>query len=33
LLFSRIDGYDGPSRTVIVPTDLIARGSGELPAT
>jgi LacI family transcriptional regulator len=31
LLFSRIDGYDGPSRSVVVPTELIPRGSGELP--
>jgi LacI family transcriptional regulator len=30
LLFARIDGYRGPSRTVIVPTDLVPRGSGEL---
>ena len=33
LLFSRIDGYAGSSRTVIVPTTLIPRGSGELPPT
>jgi LacI family transcriptional regulator len=32
LLFARIDGHRGPSRTVIVPTDLIPRGSGELTA-
>jgi LacI family transcriptional regulator len=32
LLFARLDGYDGPSRTVIVPTELIPRGSGELSA-
>ncbi|MGZ8475825.1 MAG: substrate-binding domain-containing protein [Candidatus Limnocylindria bacterium] len=31
LLFSRLDGYDGPSRRVVVPTELIERGSGELP--
>jgi LacI family transcriptional regulator len=31
LLFSRLDGYDGPSRRVVHPTTLIARGSGELP--
>ena len=31
LLFSRLDGYDGPSRRVVVPTQLIERGSGELP--
>jgi LacI family transcriptional regulator len=30
LLFARIDGYAGPSRTVVVPTELLARGSGEL---
>jgi LacI family transcriptional regulator len=32
LLFARLDGDDGPSRTVAVPVELIARGSGELPA-
>jgi LacI family transcriptional regulator len=32
LLFARIDGYRGPSRTVIVETDLLPRGSGELAA-
>jgi LacI family transcriptional regulator len=31
LLFARVDGYAGPSRSVVVPTELIARGSGELP--
>ncbi len=31
LLFSRLDGYDGPSRRVVHPTTLIQRGSGELP--
>jgi LacI family transcriptional regulator len=31
LLFSRLDGYDGPTRQVVVPTQLIERGSGELP--
>jgi LacI family transcriptional regulator len=30
LLFSRIGGHTGPGRRVIVPTELIARGSGEL---
>jgi LacI family transcriptional regulator len=30
LLFARLDGVDGPSRTAIVPTQLIARGSGEI---
>ena len=32
LLFARLDGYDGPSRLVVVPTRLIVRGSGELRA-
>ncbi|MEN3283851.1 MAG: LacI family transcriptional regulator [Solirubrobacteraceae bacterium] len=31
LLFSRVDGYDGPSRHVTHPATLIPRGSGELP--
>jgi LacI family transcriptional regulator len=30
LLFARIDGHRGPSRTVVVPTDMVPRGSGEL---
>jgi LacI family transcriptional regulator len=30
LLFSRVEGYDGPSREVILPTTYIPRGSGEL---
>jgi LacI family transcriptional regulator len=30
-LFARIDGDQSPARTVVVPTRLIARGSGELP--
>ena len=30
LLFERLDGFDGPSRRVELPTQLIARGSGEL---
>ena len=30
LLFSRLDGFTGPSRRVVHPTTLIARGSGEL---
>jgi LacI family transcriptional regulator len=30
LLFSRIDGYRGPSRRVLLSTQLIARGSGEI---
>ncbi len=31
LLFERLDGFDGPSRRVVVPTRMIRRGSGELP--
>jgi LacI family transcriptional regulator len=31
LLFERLDGFDGPSRRVELPTRLIVRGSGELP--
>jgi LacI family transcriptional regulator len=31
MLFARIDGDRSPARTVVVPTRLIARGSGELP--
>jgi len=31
LLFARLDGDAGPSRHVVVPTELIVRGSGELP--
>jgi LacI family transcriptional regulator, galactose operon repressor len=31
LLFARLDGDDGPARTVVRPTTLIARGSGEIP--
>jgi LacI family transcriptional regulator len=30
LLLSRLDGQDGPSRQVVIPTKLIERGSGEL---
>ena len=33
LVFSRLDGYAGPSRERVLPTPLIQRGSGELPAT
>jgi LacI family transcriptional regulator len=33
LLFSRVDGHDGPSRRITVPTQLIERGSGELRPT
>jgi LacI family transcriptional regulator len=32
-LFSRLDGDDAPPRREVVPIDLIARGSGEIPAT
>lgn len=31
LLFARIDGDSGPGRHVVVPTRLLARGSGEIP--
>jgi LacI family transcriptional regulator len=30
LLFSRLDGYDGPARRVVLDTTLIERGSGEI---
>jgi LacI family transcriptional regulator len=30
LLFGRLDGFDGPSREVVVATRLIVRGSGEI---
>lgn len=33
LLFARLAGDSSPFRTVVVPTRLIPRGSGELPAT
>ena len=32
LLFERLDGFDGPSRRIVLPTRLIERGSGELRA-
>ncbi|MDX6682574.1 MAG: LacI family transcriptional regulator [Solirubrobacteraceae bacterium] len=32
LLFSRLDGFDGPSRRIVLSPRLVARGSGELPA-
>jgi LacI family transcriptional regulator len=32
ILFARLDGDQSPTRTVIVPTRLIERGSGEIPA-
>jgi len=31
LAFARISGYDGPARTVVVSTSIVARGSGERP--
>ena len=31
LVFSRLDGYSGPTRQRVLPTPLILRGSGELP--
>ena len=31
LAFARLDGADHPARTVVVPTELVARGSGEVP--
>jgi LacI family transcriptional regulator len=30
LLFSRMDGHEGPGRSVVLPTRLVARGSGEI---
>jgi LacI family transcriptional regulator len=30
-LFARLDGDHEPTRTVVLPTTLIARGSGEIP--
>ncbi len=32
LLFARMDGLREPSRTEVLPTELVARGSGEIPA-
>lgn len=32
LLFSRLDGFDGPTQEIVLAPSLIARGSGELPA-
>jgi LacI family transcriptional regulator len=32
LLFTRLDGHEGPARHSVVPTRYIARGSGEIPA-
>jgi LacI family transcriptional regulator, galactose operon repressor len=31
LAFERLDGRDGPPRRVVVPTELVTRGSGEVP--
>jgi LacI family transcriptional regulator len=31
LVFDRLDGYEGPARSEVIPTTLIPRGSGELP--
>jgi LacI family transcriptional regulator len=31
LLFARLDGFDGPSREIVLAPTLVARGSGELP--
>ncbi|MGH3415247.1 MAG: substrate-binding domain-containing protein, partial [Actinocrinis sp.] len=31
LLFARLTGDDSPPRTVMLPTVLVPRGSGELP--
>ena len=33
LLLDRINGETGPSRRVVLPVELIVRGSGEIPAT
>ena len=33
LVFARLDGEDGPPRRIVLPTRLIPRGSGELPAS
>src|SRR5262249_51171336 len=32
LLLARLDGDDSPPRHVVVPTQLVPRGSGEIPA-
>jgi LacI family transcriptional regulator len=31
LLFARLDGHRGPRQTVVLPTELVVRGSGEVP--
>jgi LacI family transcriptional regulator len=34
LAFQRLDGYDGPAQRIVVPTELVPRGSGEVqPST
>jgi LacI family transcriptional regulator len=33
LLFSRLDGFDGESQLVVVPAQLVTRGSGEIAPT
>ena len=30
LLFSRLEGHEGPSRQIVLETQLIPRGSGEI---
>jgi LacI family transcriptional regulator len=32
LLWRRLDGETGPTERVVLPTELIARGSGEIPS-
>jgi DNA-binding LacI/PurR family transcriptional regulator len=32
LAFSRLDGDDAPARRLVVETELVQRGSGEVPA-
>jgi LacI family transcriptional regulator len=31
IAFARLDGADDPPRRVVLPTELVARGSGEVP--
>ena len=31
LLLARLDGDDDPARSIVLPTELVERGSGELP--
>jgi LacI family transcriptional regulator len=33
LAFARLEGLDGPPRQIIVPSELVVRGSGEVPPT